>query len=64
VTVAVLAEAGGKPGVLPPELLEPELLLPESGILGRYSSPADAARADETSTRDAISVNATIEAVR
>ena len=47
-----------------PELAAPELLPAKLGTFGRYSSPADAPKADETSTRNAISVSATIEAVR
>jgi hypothetical protein len=42
----------------------PELLAPAVGSFGRYSSPADAANADDASASDAISVTATIEAVQ
>jgi hypothetical protein len=40
------------------------LLAPAVGSFGRYSSPADAANADEASASDAISATATIEAVQ
>ena len=60
----MLAELGDEPEVVPPELAAPELLPAKLGTFGRYSSPADAPKADETSTRNAISVSATIEAVR
>jgi hypothetical protein len=68
-TFPVPAEAGDEPEVLPPELPAPELaapkvLPPETGSCGRFSSPADAPRADETGTMNAISVSTTIEAVR
>jgi hypothetical protein len=38
----------------------PELLAPEAGSFGRYSSPADAANADEANASDAVNASARV----
>lgn len=41
----------------------PELLAPALGSFGRYSSPADAAYAEEASTSEALSASASVASV-